>query len=651
MKYMYRIISLVLVVGLLFSCNNNLEGDGANLIQNEKLLLRLNIPQEADESRTALQQEEGSADFQIIWKAGDKVKLFLEQNNKVYNLPEKVVTNIDKGGRVATLELDIQSGIDKNAPFRLIGVTGTRSWLVENKVQIDVQPMRAYTGGAFVYPLYFQCELQNAYESLDVDFMHLGTCEFITLFNKSSQAITTKDLFLNLQDGSNNSAIYERVGNSTIPYFVPKTNTVVMSDLKTTYKLGGVQTIQPNKSMTFFSWFVPKDVSLVKASLGAVINGNKVNSDSRQDFKEAKLVKGKAYRISATWTGTKLLLGTNVGEEFAKLRLSKRRVKIIRGEVLTPIETVEILSGSGSYSVESRDEDIAKATLSGSEISISSVGLGNTVVVVKDLKTNQMLSIIVKIIEEDTNNPNDKYADKVLVKGGTFQMGSKASGDEQPIHKVTVQDFYIGKYEVTNMQYADFLNAMGNQSEAGVPWLNINASWCQIVSEEGGFRPKDGKENYPVVGVTWYGAKAYAEWVGGRLPSETEWEYAARGGRRPSGYTYSGSGNIGDVAWYGSNSGSHSHQVGTKQANELGIYDMSGNVWEWCQDIYHSNYRNAPTDGSAWITGDGGKVLRGGGWNYNASGCRVANRNSYSPTYSDSNWGLRVCWGVASSGQ
>ncbi len=236
---------------------------------------------------------------------------------------------------------------------------------------------------------------------------------------------------------------------------------------------------------------------------------------------------------------------------------------------------------------------------------------------------------------------------RVFIEGGSFLMGSNDGEDnEMPIHKVTIPDFYIGKYEVTNQQYADFLNAKGNQKEGGELWLDINDEDCQIIQENGVFKSELGMEHYPVAEVTWYGAKAYAEWVGGRLPSEAEWEYVARGGNKSKAYKYSGSNDVNLVACYDGNSSSSS-QVGIKQANELGVYDMSGNVWEWCQDTWHSTYTNAPADGSAWLNNDVNKrVLRGGGLTTNASYCRVACRIGNNPLYTFHYFGFRVAWDV-----
>lgn len=234
----------------------------------------------------------------------------------------------------------------------------------------------------------------------------------------------------------------------------------------------------------------------------------------------------------------------------------------------------------------------------------------------------------------------------VFVQGGTFQMGDTfgdGDDDEKPVHEVTVSDFYIGKHEVTNTQFCKFLNEKGNQEEGGKLWLDIESSYCLIEKRDQHYATKAGYENHPVVEVTWDGARAYCKWLGGRLPTEAEWEYACRGGSRSAHHKYSGSNNVDDVAWYRSNSGKKTHFVGTKQPNELGLYDMSGNVWEWCADWYGKDYyrksqkRNpkGPSSGSA-------RVLRGGSWSNSTVNCRVAYRGWLNPSNSFSLNGFRV---------
>ena len=247
--------------------------------------------------------------------------------------------------------------------------------------------------------------------------------------------------------------------------------------------------------------------------------------------------------------------------------------------------------------------------------------------------------------------------DMVFVKGGSFEMGQPDpniggngwTDNAQPVHTVTVNDFYIGKYEVTHREYIEFLNAKGvnfNGSYSGTEYIDMDAKHCAIGYRSDKFYFKGSSyandENCPVIGVTWYGSDAYCKWKGGRLPTEAEWGYAARGGNKSKGYTYSGSNTIDNVAWYRENSGNKTHKVGTKQPNELGIYDMSGNVWEWCSDWYNKNYyssssRNNPQGPS----GGTYRVLRGGSWGNYDFYCRVANRYYYNPDRSRSSLGFR----------
>ncbi|MFH1527877.1 MAG: SUMF1/EgtB/PvdO family nonheme iron enzyme, partial [Bacteroidota bacterium] len=211
----------------------------------------------------------------------------------------------------------------------------------------------------------------------------------------------------------------------------------------------------------------------------------------------------------------------------------------------------------------------------------------------------------------------------VFVKGGTFPMGSNDGGsDEKPIHQVTVNDFYIGKYEVTFEEYDKFCEATGRTKPKDNGW---------------------GRGKRPVIYVSWNDAKAYCEWAGGRLPTEAEWEYAARGGIQSQGYTYSGSNSIAEVAWYSGNSGNKTHEFGTKKGNELGIYDMSGNVWEWCSDWYGNNYyTNSPGNNPKGQASGTSRVLRGGSWYDNVYYCRVANRDWGYPDITYSYYGFRI---------
>lgn len=222
-----------------------------------------------------------------------------------------------------------------------------------------------------------------------------------------------------------------------------------------------------------------------------------------------------------------------------------------------------------------------------------------------------------------------KYADMVFVQGGTFMMGSNdGAGDEKPIHKVYVSDFYMDKYEVTNAQFCQFLNEKGNQTEGGAEWQDIGDEDCKIMKQGTRYVPVSGYDNHPVIEVSWYGANAYAQCAGKRLPTEAEWEYAARGANISRGYKYSGSNNADAVAWWHKNSGGQTHPVGTKQPNELGLYDMSGNVWEWCADWYDSGYYSkSPYENPTGPASGQVRVMRGGSWSIDEKYLRCSYRN------------------------
>jgi len=230
----------------------------------------------------------------------------------------------------------------------------------------------------------------------------------------------------------------------------------------------------------------------------------------------------------------------------------------------------------------------------------------------------------------------------VEVSGGTFNMGNN-DGDnhEKPVHSVSLHDFYISKYEVTNKQYALFLNKIGANADGivdGVEYLDADSNGVQIHYQFAkGFMVDTGKKDYPAVELTWYGANAYCEYYGGRLPTEAEWEFVARGGKISNGYTYSGSNKLDDVGWYIENStnpdndmedGKGTHIVGLKAANELGVYDMSGNVYEWCSDFYGEDYySDSPTYNPTGPSSGTWYVLRGGAWIFEAHDARVSHRS------------------------
>ncbi|MCB0634137.1 MAG: formylglycine-generating enzyme family protein [Saprospiraceae bacterium] len=216
--------------------------------------------------------------------------------------------------------------------------------------------------------------------------------------------------------------------------------------------------------------------------------------------------------------------------------------------------------------------------------------------------------------------------DLVFVEGGTFVMGDDESGfdREKPAHPVNVPSFYIGKYPVTQRLWQAVMGTNPSRFSG---------------------------EKRPVESVSWDDTQDFIEQLNKktgktfRLPSEAEWEYAARGGKYSQGYLFSGSDKLKQVSWYDDNSNGETQEVGLLLLNELGLYDMSGNVYEWCEDDYHDNYQKAPGDAKAWIDlpkRGALRVLRGGSYFDIAVGCRCTNRNADRPDSHVNDIGFRL---------
>jgi len=253
----------------------------------------------------------------------------------------------------------------------------------------------------------------------------------------------------------------------------------------------------------------------------------------------------------------------------------------------------------------------------------------------------------------------------VTIPGGTFQMGDVEnvtySSDEKPVHTVTVTGFEMSVYEITNAQYAKFLNeaiasgditststyvkgAMGVYSGRVYlslqesSWLN-NKCWITYSSDTSTFTVVSDKENWPVVYITWYGAKAFALYYGLDLPTEAEWEYACRGGRQ---YMYgTDDGTIDGLKANYSQIVNHPAVVGSYPANPFGLYDMSGNVEEWCHDGKEP-YRSGGQTNPIGLQTNFCRVSRGGGWYFSDWQCRSAYRKSYFEWFRDHDLGFRV---------
>ena len=241
--------------------------------------------------------------------------------------------------------------------------------------------------------------------------------------------------------------------------------------------------------------------------------------------------------------------------------------------------------------------------------------------------------------EKDVTAP----AGMVSIPAGEFEMGSndpEAQNHEQPVHTVSIDAFFMDEHEVTNLEYKKFVLANPRWQKARI---DKRFGGTLYLSSWNGNDYPNGKSNHPVVYVTWYGAMAYASWVEKRLPTEAEWEYAARGGLAGKKYPWGDGIGLGK-ANYGKNVGGTT-PVGKYPANGYGLYDMAGNMWEWCLDEYDKDFyfgspRKNPLSGAnsvQWVMNNftnvkTKRVLRGGSWNDDPKILRVATRGSYPPS-------------------
>ncbi len=238
----------------------------------------------------------------------------------------------------------------------------------------------------------------------------------------------------------------------------------------------------------------------------------------------------------------------------------------------------------------------------------------------------------------------------VYVKGGKLKLGNKKGEiDERPSKKIRINSFIIGKLEVSNAEFADFLNANGNQNSEHLVWIDLNGKWnnlkCRIYLKDNKFFVEEGFENFPVNFVNWYAADAYCKWKGGRLPTEAEWEFTLRKGYSKTKKKDIKLYDLTELAWFNENSNDSWHKCGEKKNDSQGIHDMLGNLWEWCSDYYQSEYyKSRPKSNPSGPEMGDFRVIRGGSWTNGSEVLSVSNRNGLNPNTGKINLGFRIAF-------
>ena len=331
----------------------------------------------------------------------------------------------------------------------------------------------------------------------------------------------------------------------------------------------------------------------------------KISKNGCDDYTETvTIVKGESKQVSAKLSnGIEIQFTCNVPN--AQLEIDGQRVGPASG-------TYHLTYGS--HSLKATADDYLDYTYS---INVSETSCRSH---------NITMQGVLK--DEETFTVNGVTFTMKLVEGGTFDMGATseqandANAGEKPANSVTLGNYYMGETEVTQ------------------------ALWQAVM----GSNPSHFKgDNLPVESVSWNDCQEFISKLNQktgksfRLPTEAEWEYAARGGKKSKGCKYAGSHAVENVAWYYNNSNKQTHNVKTKQPNELGLYDMSGNVYEWCSDWYaYEYYGNSPSTNQQGLSSGTDRVVRGGGWHYNVGFCCVSSRHNIDPDRRDSNNGFRL---------
>lgn len=674
-----------------FSTNNN-----------RKIEVTAALP--GSETRGSLDLADASLNLIAKWNDNDEIQVFIKQGNKVYKSPmPSNVYDITDEGKKCTFGFELPQEVNLNEPYTIFGLCDLEGTISEGTLSADCQlrrklcelPTSAFT------PMWFMIE--GGPQSVVANFRHIETYEVLHVKNDTPVGVMFRHRGFDTNrrwyrynaeiplpdDYAPNQSVLETNEVSSTAAFIGagQTGHVLSCYVPTGEKINEAKLLATIDGQNVVSSnTLSSSVQIQRGHayhMYATWDGTELKFDKVNDlldelglgFKHLEMEENSGYgfitgregHLSFDTTdpsvatavetddigdmhvdilshsiGTAIITitDTNTGE--------KSQIEVVVTEGLHFGITVEVgetecvtmKNENGHYEAYSEDVSLATCEVSGNKIYVTGVKNGETTIHVTETGTGKQYTISVLIyggapdipVEDESFTVNGVTFKMIAVEGGTFWMGSPdddpdAGGiysDEKPRHQVTLSDFTIGETEVTQ------------------------ALWKAVMGSN--YNPSHFKgNNLPVETISWDDACYFIAQLNAltgrtfRLPTEAEWEYAARGGKNSRGYKYAGSNNPNEVAWTYDNSNDKTHAVGTKKANELGLYDMSGNVWEWCQDWYNYNYyKDSPSYNPCNTQPSNFHIHRGGSVEYITKDSRVAMRGDYTDSYSISLRGLRL---------
>ena len=507
------------------------------------------LPASSDSTRKAravVQHATGTLKLTTKWQTGDRVNVIMEQNGKLVRANFTTVRDVSTDGKRCHFTLEVPQGIDAQKPIKVYGACGVNVDIKDNQFVVAAQPIyRAKSQGTA--PLYFKAEINKFSEFSDVKFEHLGTYEVVHVQNGTRAQIAVEEARLTAETAW---SLGTKDGKGA--WYAPLTGRVWQDGSSSVST--EAQAIAPRSEGVFINWYVPNG-TLVNPRVSAKVNGTTVTSTAQKEA-NVKMQAGRAYHVYALWDGQELHFSEKDLPDLSVLAISHSERRVGEGHVVL----VGIYEGSGHYSVKSERPQIATAELKDGEIAVKGISVGNTKVVVTDLKTKKQ--VFLSVVVESTALPSVGI-EWASIPAGSFMMGSpdgEGADNEHPQHKVELSAFEMSKYLITREQWNAFVKATGHSGRNGLYYDHFDI---------------------PAT-VTWANAAKFCKWIGGSLPTEAQWEYACRAGTTTKWYT-GDTFTVGDFSDYGS-------PVGTCPPNPWGLYDMIGNGWEWCNDQYDAAY-------------------------------------------------------------